>query len=257
MTPPIARDVITEIKNQGYSRLDSTSLKNHDFSTLYKSFDRIIELASEPSSLEVFRAYDKTMECYLKMNDMSLSLETVSLTKLHKRLETHLSSFQYMHGYLDALKTNFDPLIHEFIVEMDKVSKIIFPLVIDLIPRHVVQEGVIGLLKASVYHNRIEGPYLFAPHYDITLLSVVLQTQNDGEEQLVLYPKSWGDALRETATEDSYRASSEDYPVVFCGMAGWKKMNIKPAAHTVENFSSPSQQKRRSLLFFLIPANPV
>lgn len=249
-------DLLADIDTRGFSRLEIAAIEGYDFGRLYRAFDGIIAASTDSVAREIFRAYDKTLTRYLVLTDTPLGFDTLSLGKLHDRFVQQVSSFQYLHGYLGAFTNNFDPLIHDFLVQMDEVSKIVFPAISRLLPQQLLEQGVHGVLKISCYHNNITGPYLIPPHYDRTFLSVVLQTQNEREEQLVVYPTSQGADLKDHVIAHSHVVRADEFPLVFGGIAGLKKLNLKPTAHAVLNFSSPAEQKRHSLIFFILPSRP-
>jgi hypothetical protein len=113
------------------------------------------------------------------------------------------------------------------------------------------------ILKVWKYTPVPATRFLIPPHYDRSILTTILHTENPGSERLLIGPPGDGTPIRSISANFSdvplHRPCDTDFPLTFPGLHAKHHFGLFPTAHAVEQIESGLQlSSRYSLVYFLV-----
>lgn len=237
--------IIDAIRKDGFTRFSVPELKHNTVSGLYNQFQNISEGALHDEVRNDFNKYDSSLNRFLAIVDSPLDRKLLSLSKLNNNSGDGVVSFQYLKNFNKFLKVSrveLGPVLTKFLEDLEEVSSLLFTKIIDVLPEGFKTKNYTGLLKISMYRNVSEGVYLIPPHEDRTVFTLIVDTQNETRERLNLH-----------LNDKVYSPGASDFPLLITGLAGQNVFGAKATSHSVSNLEHSKNERRFSLILFLLP----
>ena len=257
-----SENIFSKIKENGFYHYPVSLIDNFQLEKLYSAYNLLINNSETLLNNGNLTKFDQALQLFLKLTNSKLEAPLLSLHKLTHPIHPQVLSYQYLVNLYPSLKKlnqHFDPLIDDFLSQLEQLSHSLISTFTETFPLELNKNDIQCLLKISKYTSGSNEKFLIPPHYDRTIFTLILDTQNSEnqpEEQLVLYPKKSGTNLNELRNASYIKVNKNDLPLLFTGGSGESSFNIPATAHAVLNFKEPIPEViRYSLVFFILPIN--
>jgi len=236
---------------------------------IFSDFDevcRVVDLEYD----ERIEVIDAAISDYVQRSDDPLANDCLLFKNLRKEFNNlEMASYQYLEGLFGHLEARLGgqparPEILRFLEAMDLSNE-------DLKAR---TGGIIQLVESSTpcrirtmfkvwKYLPVKGEKYLAPlHFDRSVFSSVVYTQNPGGECLRLGPPGLGSTIEEVrakvGNENFVTPAACDFPLLIPGMCALSLFGLAPTPHAVLNEEPELGAKARySLVFFMVPREGV
>lgn len=240
----------------GFSKLNFSFPRKKTLK-LFRLFNRVCELFDE-NYPHHFALLDGHIDDFIKQSQTPLANETLKFKNLtvdslkykHRTNEDYqIYSYQYLEGLEEFIDRRLDEKI-AFLREMRSchsfIKRKLHPL-IESIEKKVSTSTLLKIWR----HSPIESNPFFLPvHYDRSIFTIIVHTENEGEECLRIYPPTQEMELEQIArTKAPYIPQQTDFPLLFPGIHAKLPFSLEPTPHSV--VADSHSTRRYSLVFFI------
>ncbi|MBI5273363.1 MAG: 2OG-Fe(II) oxygenase family protein [Chlamydiia bacterium] len=219
------------------------------FDTVCKQFEESYDFSPIDAIVDEF-----ILNCNIPLANETLKLKHLGNDTLKYKKRTgknyNVYSYQYLDGlykYLQKTILKHDAIV-EFIKEMDSCHRWIKECIDSLLQEIEKKAKTATLLKIWKHRSSEDNPFFLPIHCDRTLFTVIVHTENEGEECLRMYPSTTSVSDLDFQSASAVIPQKEDFPLIFPGMHAKTHFTCEPIPHCV---ISNCAKERYSLVFFI------
>jgi hypothetical protein len=249
---------VDAVRERGFATLDPF-IDGEQCEAVYQAFDSLLValegsrgnaiIASTAHFLKEFRAHHES-----EVLDETIQFSAARRHPSGNAMEAH----HYFAGALSfaSEKTPLADEVKNLWRPMDQVLRVADDNVLSRVRGQYSATEFHTILKVWKYTPALAKRYFIPPHYDRSVLTTILHTQNPGSERLLIGPPGDGTPIGIISTNFSnlqpHRPRAADFPLTFPGLHATHYFALFPTAHAVEQIEPGLRSSRYSLVYFLI-----